>query len=124
MAGALLSIPSVTSAQGASTTVTTQTTTPSTLGQGSVTFLKNPLKVTSITDFIKALLDTVIKIAIPIIALAIIYSGFLFVSARGNGEKLETAKRTFIYTLAGAAILLGAWALATIVSDTVSAIVA
>jgi hypothetical protein len=91
---------------------------------GTVEFIKNPIKVNSIIDFIKAIIDVLIKIAIPIIALAIIYSGFLFVSARGNTEKLEAAKRTFIYTLLGAAILLGAWALAQIISETVSAITA
>lgn len=93
-------------------------------GAASVEYLKNPIKVNSIIDFIKAIIDALIKIAIPIIALAIIYSGFLFVSARGNTEKLEAAKRTFIYTLLGAAILLGAWALAQIISETVSAITA
>ncbi len=103
--------------------VSTSTNCPPTPSSApTVEYLENPLKVTSLTDFIKSVVDTVIKIAIPIIALAIIYSGFLFVSARGSTEKLEAAKRTFIYTLLGAAILLGAWALTQIVSDTISAI--
>lgn len=104
--------------------VTGPSTATTTTQTGTVEYLKNPIKVTSITDFIKAVLDVLLKIAIPVVAFAIIYSGFLFVSARGNTEKLESAKRTFVYTLIGGAILLGAWALAQIVSETISAIAA
>jgi len=80
----------------------------------------NPLpNITSLEGFIKTILEGVIKIGIPIIALAIIYSGFLFVEARGNSEKITKAKDALIYTLIGAAILLGSWAIAQLISDTV-----
>lgn len=81
--------------------------------------LCNPISSTSINDLIRNILQFVIRIGIPIIALAIIYSGFLFVAARGNSEKLGEAKKTLIYTLIGAVILLGAWAIAQLISDTV-----
>lgn len=84
--------------------------------------IENPIKVDNINDFIKTILTGVIKISIPIIALAIIYSGFLFVSARGNSEKLGEAKRALLYTAIGAAILLGSWAIAQIISNTVLAL--
>ena len=76
----------------------------------------------TINDFIKAILQGAIKIGIPIIALAIIYSGFLFVSARGNSEKLSEAKNALLYTCLGAAILLGAWAIAQLISETILAL--
>ncbi|MEI7810279.1 MAG: pilin [bacterium] len=79
----------------------------------------NPIAQTSIQGLIKNLLIGVIKIGIPVIALAIIYCGFLFVQARGNPKELETAKRSLTYTLIGAAILLGAWAIAQLISETV-----
>lgn len=85
-------------------------------------YLKNPIKVNSITDFIKTILDFVLKIGVPIVAFFIIYSGFQFVVARGNAEKLESAKRMFIYTLIGAAILMGAWVIAQIIGETISQI--
>ena len=86
---------------------------------GSTT-INNPLPaIKSIPEFIKIILEFVIKIGIPIVALAIIYSGFLFVSARGKPSELETAKRSIMYTLIGAAILLGAWAIAIMISETV-----
>lgn len=80
----------------------------------------NPLSGSSnIQDFIVKVLQGALKIGIPLIALAIIYCGFLFVKARGNPEELTKAKDALLYTLIGAAVLLGAMAIATLISDTV-----
>jgi hypothetical protein len=82
--------------------------------------ITNPLgNINNINDLIKTLLEGLIRIGMPIIALAIIYSGFLFVFARGNSEKLTKAKDALLYTLIGAAILLGSWGIAQLISDTV-----
>ncbi|MBU0611820.1 pilin [Patescibacteria group bacterium] len=88
---------------------------------GSVKIV-NPIKVDSIYGLIKVILEGVIKIGIPIVALAIIYSGFLFVAARGKPEELKKAKNALLYTIIGAAILLGSWAIAQLISDTVLAL--
>ncbi|MEI7765243.1 MAG: hypothetical protein WCI93_01510 [bacterium] len=83
------------------------------------TTIINPISATSLTDLIQSVLVGVIKIGLPIIALAIIYCGFLFVAARGNSEKIGKAKDALLYTLIGAAILLGSWAIALLIKDTV-----
>ncbi|KKQ20795.1 MAG: hypothetical protein US33_C0012G0008 [Parcubacteria group bacterium GW2011_GWC1_36_9] len=90
--------------------------------EGKIVNPLGPNGVASIPDFIKTLLEGVLKVGIPIVALAIIYCGFLFVSARGNSEKLGKAKDALLYTLIGAAILLGSWAIAQLISDTVLAL--
>lgn len=82
----------------------------------------NPIKAETINGLIKTILEGVIKIGMPIIVLAVIYSGFLFVSAQGNPEKVTDAKRALLYTLIGAAILLGSWAIAQLISETVLAL--
>jgi hypothetical protein len=83
----------------------------------------NPIpSVTSLPALIQKILEGILKIGFPIIALAIIYSGFLFVSAQGNEEKLNKAKSALLYTLIGAAILLGSWAIAKLISETVLAL--
>jgi len=84
----------------------------------------NPLgdNTQTLSGFVEKILKGVIKIGMPIIVLAIIYSGFLFVSAQGNSEKLSEAKRALLYTLIGAAILLGSWAIALLIRDTVLAL--
>jgi len=74
--------------------------------------LKNPLKSCTFAALVENVAKIVAQIGFPIAALAIIYSGFLFVSARGNEKQLEDAKRTFLWTIIGTAILLGAWAIA------------
>lgn len=82
--------------------------------------LDNPLSgVNDIGSFIKKILDIVLTIGIPIVAIFIIYSGFLFVVAQGNSEKLSEAKKSLGYTLLGAAILLGSWILAQALQSTV-----
>ncbi len=81
-----------------------------------------PNGVTSIMAFIETLLVGVLRVGIPIVALAVIYCGFLFVSARGSPEKLSKAKDALLYTLIGAAILLGSWAIAKLISATVLAL--
>ena len=86
------------------------------------TTINNPITPNTVNEFILVILQGVIKIGIPVIALAIIYSGFLFVSAQGNSEKLKTAKNAILYSLIGAAILLGSWAIAQLISDTVLSI--
>jgi len=85
--------------------------------------IANPLpEVTSINGLIQNILEGVIKIGMPIIALAIIYCGFLFVSAQGKPESIKKAKDALLYTLIGAAILLGSWAIAQLITETVKAL--
>ena len=82
----------------------------------------NPISAQTLPGFIQTILTGVIKIGIPVIALAIIYSGFLFVKARGKPEEITKAKDALVYTLIGAAILLGAWAIALLITNTVTAL--
>ena len=99
-----------------------QTTTTSTTGGPDTYKIENPINVDSISGLVEKVLGIIIKIGVPVISLAIIYSGFLFISARGNPHKLEEAKSRFVYTLVGAGILLGAWLIATIIEATVTAL--
>lgn len=89
---------------------------------GSV-IIVNPLTNTpTLIVFIQNILTGVIKIGIPVMVLAIIYCGFLFVSARGNPEKISDARRSLIYTLIGAAILIGSLAIAQLIKSTITAL--
>ncbi len=59
---------------------------------------------------------------VPIAVLAIIYSGFLFVTAGGNDGKLKEAKEKFYCVLIGIAILLGAEILSKVIENTVTSL--
>lgn len=80
--------------------------------------LENPLSTDSINDLIMALVNVFQIIATPIIVFFIIYSGFLYVTARGNTEQLDKAKRTLIYAIIGGVVIVGSIAVGTIVKNT------
>lgn len=99
---------------------------PGVVGNGLTinTQINNPLgkNITDIPSFIEALVNIVLIVGIPIVALAIIYTGFLFVTAQGNSEKITKAKKALVYTLIGAALLLGAFVIAKAIGATVDEI--
>lgn len=78
-----------------------------------VSQLKNPINAGSFDQVVRAFAQLLIKIGLPIAAIFIVWSGFLFVSARGDEKKLETAKSTFYWTVIGTALIVGAYAIAT-----------
>ena len=116
----LLSVVSVPLYQTKALTAEPQATTASNTSNK----IENPISsVTSIPAFVQTILSFFLKIGIPIVAFFIIYSGLQFVLAQGNTEKLEKAKRTFLYTIIGGGLLLGAWTIAQVVQGTIDAIV-
>ena len=84
---------------------------------------QNPLSIgeTTISGFIQAVLE---RIVIPIGAAAsvffIIYAGFMFVTARGSQDKLDKAKTAILNAVIGSLIILGSWAIAQVISGTVT----
>lgn len=85
--------------------------------------LENPSVFPNIKEFIAGALRAMVAISLPILTLFIVYSGFLFVSARGNSSKLETAKNNFMYVIIGAILILGAWVIATLIGGTVEQLI-
>jgi hypothetical protein len=61
-------------------------------------------------------------VGLIVAAVFIIYSGFLFVSARGSEDGIKRAKNAFFYTVLGTAILLGAGVIVEIVKATIGAL--
>lgn len=92
-------------------------------GQPGDNSIQNPLacdNCDSIAGLLFAVAKEVAKIGFYVVVIFIIYSGFLFVKARGNEKELEVAKKAFLYTVVGGAILLGATILATVIEGTVN----
>lgn len=81
----------------------------------------NPLgNTTDLSALILKVVDGIVQVGYYVVVLFIIYSGFKFVKARGNDKELADAKQTFLFTVIGAAILLGATLLANVISGTVT----
>lgn len=95
-------------------------TAPDVYAQTSATQLQNPIGYNSIAEFIAAALRAMVMIAMPVITLFMVYSGFLFVYARGNEESLKQAKTNLIYVILGSVLILGAWAFASLIGGTLA----
>lgn len=82
--------------------------------------LEDPLgEGTTLEGLILKLFEIIMYIGVPLVAFFLIWSGFMFVSAQGNPEKLETARNRLLYTIIGAIILLGAWTISQAIKGTV-----
>ena len=92
------------------------------VGSDSGSGLQNPLnsQFSSIGSFVEGAVKVVIGIAIPILAMMIMYSGFMFVAARGNSKKLQVARQNFIYVIIGTIMILGFSAFILLLENTVS----
>ena len=82
--------------------------------------LQNPLNFCTIPEFLAGALKALAEIALPIITLFLVISGFLFITAQGNQQKLDTAKKNFFFVIIGALLILGAWIIATLIAGTIN----
>lgn len=91
--------------------------------QAEVIEIKNPFKLgNNLYDLVYAVLNqAVLPIGGIIVVLMIIYSGFLFVTARGSEDKIKEARHSFTSAAIGAAILLGAVAIGKAIEATINA---
>lgn len=79
--------------------------------------IPNPFAGDDLDAILRNIADFVIKIGIPLLILAIVVIGFMFVSAQGSEEKLRKAKGAFFWLIIGAVIILGARIIADIISN-------
>ena len=79
--------------------------------------------IDSIKDLIAAILKIVLTVGIPLIVLAIIYTGFLFVAAQGDKTKIEEARNAFTWTIVGAIVLLASFVIAEAIEGTIQQII-
>lgn len=89
---------------------------------GNAPKLTNPLagSVETIEAFVTAVLNNiVIPIGSVVVVIYIILTGYKFVTARGNEEKLADAKKSFYTVIIGAMIVLGAVAISLVIKNTV-----
>lgn len=78
--------------------------------------------LSSLPAVLNVIITIVTEVGSIIAVLFIIWSGFLFIQAQGNPEKIKKAKMTFFTTIIGTALLLGGSVIANIVLNTVTSI--
>jgi hypothetical protein len=82
--------------------------------------LQDPLKFCTITGFVEGVLQAFVMISLPILSFLIVWAGFKFVMAQGKPTELANAKTNFKWLLAGAILILSAWALAALIANTIN----
>lgn len=76
------------------------------LGASPSYTLSNPLGGKSFVAIINNILNYLIYISIPILALMILIGGFQILTAKGSPEKINSGKKTITYAIIGFAIIL------------------
>lgn len=84
--------------------------------------LNNPLSpvFSTVPAFIAGFMKVIVMISLPVVAVYLVYAGYLYVYARGRGAELGTAHANIIGTLKGAALILGGWAIAVLIWGTLA----
>lgn len=75
---------------------------------------------TDISSVIKNMINGLLKLALPLLVLAYIYVGFLFVKAQGSSEELQKARKAFMWLIVGTVLVIGANAIYSVVKDTIN----
>ena len=70
--------------------------------------IKNPLQYDSIEKVIDAVVSFIATIGISIAVIVIIWAGILYMTSGSNESRLQSAKKTIMWAVIGAAILLSA----------------
>ena len=95
---------------------------PGEVGNDCVNTLNNPLKFKTIGAFLLGAVNIFATIGGVIAVFGILYSGFLFVIAQGNEQKLATAKKAFLWSVVGLAVIVSAMVLVTAIQGTINLI--
>ncbi len=81
--------------------------------------VSNPLTATGASDFLTGILGAVMYMSVPVIGLVLVMAGFMFISARGNREKLQTATYNITYIIGGIALVLGSYMIVNVIYNTI-----
>jgi len=70
--------------------------------------IDNPLKADTLTDLMNTIVNFLFYLAIAITPIMLVIAGFYYLTAAGEPEKINTAKRIILYTLVGLVIVISA----------------
>ncbi len=86
-------------------------------GGGGAGSLPNPLGVSTISELFTKIVQFIIALAMPFAVFMVILAGFRFATAQGSEDKINQAKRNFIWTVTGIAVIVASEALISYVGE-------
>ncbi|HEX8591368.1 MAG TPA: hypothetical protein VF696_01280 [Candidatus Paceibacterota bacterium] len=89
-------------------------------GSGGTTgqVLINPLKVDSLEGLLDLVVEAAIDLGTIVLVLALIWTGFKFITAQGNPTEITNARKMLMWVLLGGLLLLGAKGLSEVIKST------
>lgn len=82
----------------------------------SITF-PNPLKANTFQELVTNIISNLKIVALPIVAILVIYAGYQFLTSGGSPEKVKNARQTLLYTAIGYALILTVDMLSTLIRN-------
>ena len=79
--------------------------------------IENPLGTESLTELLENIYNYVVDFAIAISSIIIVWAGYLFLSAGGDKEKIEKAKRLLTWAVIGLAVSILAKGIALVIKN-------
>lgn len=93
------------------------TTNGSTPTSGTPSELPNPLGVRTISELFTKIAQFIITLVMPFAVFMVILAGFRFATAQGSEEKINRAKKNFVWTVTGVAVILASQALISYIEE-------
>ena len=87
------------------------------IGGGTKSALFDPLGGKTIFEILNRVIGYMIKIGAPIVALMVIYGGFLILTAGDKPEQVTNGKNTILYAAIGYAIIICSWGIIYIIGE-------
>jgi len=80
----------------------------------------NPLQTQNFSQLMERFFSILQKVAIAVLAVVLVYVGYLFSTSEGDPEKLERAKKAIFWTVVGAGIIFLAKPLVRMILNVIS----
>lgn len=76
--------------------------------EAKIVTIDNPLKADTFAELIDAVINIIFTLALAIAPIMIIVAGFYFITAAGDMEKINMAKKMILWTLIGLLVVMSA----------------
>jgi hypothetical protein len=89
-------------------------------GTSGGSLLTDPFKGATIFQILQSIIGFLIKIGAPILAVMVIYGGFLILSAGDNPEKVKSGKNVILWAVVGYVVVLCSWGVLYIIGQVIT----
>ncbi len=86
-------------------------------GEGSNFTIPNPLSCSELQECVKDIINSLIILAAPVVAVMVVIGGFQILTAGGDPEKFSRGRKTILYAAVGFGAILLATGVVYVITD-------